>query len=362
VENGSGGLFPASPAEVDSFDHDWLDNEVKYYYSIFAYDEATNYSVRDTLSIAPYDQTPPILSVSVFQNPYITNHIDVFVVASEAMDDTSLSCSVGETQVGLAVSDDQEFVCRGDFDLCSTGNLSIAVSGRDLRGNWTSAERTFSSSTVSALSGGIALSPDGRFCVDVAGEHLEKDCYVLIFESESDSESAAYRVSPGGLKPGGFVEISIEYDRSIPDPEHLALARAENGGAFPLDSYLKRDESRVVAFVDAFGTYLLVRRTDTATPDYGEGRLQVRQNAPNPFVGGTSIAFALPDLARVEVEIITVEGRKVTTLVDAVLAPGPHSVEWDGCDAEGRKVAGGLYLYRVRTGQDTVTRKMVLVR
>jgi C1A family cysteine protease len=370
VENGSGGLFPTSPAESDSFDHDWLNNEVMYYYSIFAYDEETNYSSRDTISVVPYDQTPPVISISVFQNPYITNYLDIFVVASEAMDDTSLSCSVGGTQVDLAVSDEAEFVCRGDYDLCSTGNLSIDVSGRDVRGNWASAERSFSSSTVSALAGGIIASPDGRFRADVPRGRLEKDSYVLIFESEPrlpddaglESGSPVYRMSPGALEPGGLFEVSIDYEENTPDPEHLTLARQEGGQVVGLDSYIRRDEARVAAFVDAFGTYMLLRRTDAVTPDYGEGRLEVFQNAPNPFLGKTSIAFRLPSLARVEAEVISVEGRLVTTLLDAILPPGRHSIEWDGRDSEGRDVAGGLYLYRVRTSGESSTRKMVLLR
>jgi C1A family cysteine protease len=370
VENGSEGRFPASSAEADSFDHDWLSNETKYYYSIFTYDEVSNCSARDTASSVPYDQTPPVMSVSVFQNPYITNHIDVFVMASEAMDDTSMKCSIGEVQVGLAPSDEEEHVCRGDYDLCSTGHLAIDVSGRDLRGNWSSAAREFTSSTVSALAGGVVCSRDGRFTAEIAGGCLQRDSYVLVFESASQKElppgcetgGAVYRMSSGGLSPGAFFEISIEYGDGAPDPEHLAVACVEGGRAVPVPSYLRRDENRVTAFVYAFGSYALMRSASEITPGYGTGTLAVCQNAPNPFAGATRIDFVMPRPGRVEACVFTVEGRLVRNLLDTVLPPGTCSVEWDGCDSEGRPAAGGVYLYRVSMGSQAVTRKMVLLR
>jgi len=372
VENGSDGRFPAWPAEPDSFDHEWLNNETRYYYSIFAYDEAFNYSAGDTISVTPYDQTPPILSVSVFQNPYITNHLDVFVVASEAMDGASMTCSVGGTPVDLAMSDEEEHVCRADFDLGSTGNISIEVSGSDLRGNPASASRTFSSSSVSALAGGTVLSPDGNFSAHLAGGHLERDSYILVFESAADGIDAGdagyvpgdvvYDMSPGALGAEGFFEISVTYGEHVPDPERLALARVEQGRAVAVDSYLRRGEAGVVAFVRRLGSYTLIRRTDETTPDYGSGSLAVYQNAPNPFLNSTGIAFRLPRMEKVTAGIFTVEGRQVRRLLDQVLPPGTHILEWDGLDSNGGRVAGGVYLYRVGAGSESATRKMVLLR
>ncbi len=370
VENGSGGRFAASPAEADSFVHGGLINESTYYYSIFAYDEVPNYSPRDTVSAVPFDQTIPMLNVSVFQNPYITNHIDVYVIASEAMDDTSMSCTIGMTDVALSVSDDDRHIWRGDFDLCSTGALLIKVSGRDLKGNLGSATRDFTSSTVLASTGGTVSSCDGRFAARLAGGRLGRDIYVLVFESGADDDppddigatGIVYRMSPQSLKTNDFFEISIEYDEDTTDPERLTLARIKDGDAVPLDSYLKRDEGRIAGFVKEFGSYSLMRCTHDTTPDYGDGTLEVQQNAPNPFTFNTSIIFHLPSVDRVRVDVITVRGRVVRTLVDAVFPPGRHSVEWDGLDSERRSVGSGLYLYRVQAGSGAATRKMLLLR
>jgi len=37
-------------------------------------------------------------------------------------------------------------------------------------------------------------------------------------------------------------------------------------------------------------------------------------------------------------------------------------VEWDGRDGEGKSVASGVYLYRLRAGDVVETQRMVLVR
>lgn len=370
VENANGGRFAASPAEADSFVHAGLINETRYYYSIFAYDEVPNHSAGDTVSVIPFDQTPPVISVSVFQNPYITNHIDVYVIASEAMDDTSMSCSIGATDVALSISDEEQHVWRGDYDLCSTGTLSIGVSGRDLRGNPGSAARDFTSSTVLASTGGAVSSCDGRFAAELPGGRLGRDIYILVFESgvdtdpggESGATGTVYRMSPQSLRTSDFFEISIEYDEGATNPEFLTLARFEDGAAVPLDSYVKRDEGRIAAFVKEFGSYTLMQSIHNVTPDYGGGTLRVQQNAPNPFVSSTSIVFHLPGVDRVRVEVLTIEGRAVRTLIDGVFPPGRHSVEWDGLNSESRRAGSGLYLYTVRARSGAVTRKMLLLR
>ena len=48
--------------------------------------------------------------------------------------------------------------------------------------------------------------------------------------------------------------------------------------------------------------------------------------------------------------------------IRTVLPPGEHSVLWDGADRFGRPVATGVYLYRLRVGGETETRKMLLLK
>jgi len=61
-------------------------------------------------------------------------------------------------------------------------------------------------------------------------------------------------------------------------------------------------------------------------------------------------------------KIYNVLGELVRTLVDEPKSPGVHYEVWDGKDGQGNQVASGIYFYRLRAGQFTETKKMVLLK
>ena len=360
VDNGHGGTFSRGSAAADSFVQSGLTVGMMHYYSAFSYDEADNFSDGATASATPHDEVDPVFDISVFQNPYLTNHLDVFVIPSETIFDTSLVVvAAGETLV-MTVTDVTQRVYRGDYDLYTTGPVSIRASGRDVNGNWGWAERNFSSTFILAGAGGVATSLDGLCAVNIPGSSAGSDMYVLVLESLDNGE-AVYRVSPS-VALNDFAEVSITFDGESVSPEHLCIARADDGALVPLESYIVEGENKIVAHVNRLGTFRLLWRTDISTPVYGDGDLAVFQNIPNPFIGTTTIAFEMPRLGRVKVDIVSVDGRIIRKLLDDTVLPGKRSVDWDGCDANGNKVASGVYLYRVRSDSKVVTKKMILLR
>jgi hypothetical protein len=109
----------------------------------------------------------------------------------------------------------------------------------------------------------------------------------------------------------------------------------------------------------------LVPDTATDAPVIGAqvaGGLALYQNVPNPFGGTTSLRFSLPSAGHVGLAIYDVAGRRVASLVDRRLEAGTHSVDWDGRDASGARVASGVYLIRLKAGSQTVSREMVRVQ
>ncbi|HVP07030.1 MAG TPA: FlgD immunoglobulin-like domain containing protein, partial [Candidatus Acidoferrum sp.] len=88
----------------------------------------------------------------------------------------------------------------------------------------------------------------------------------------------------------------------------------------------------------------------------------LNQNYPNPFNPGTQISFALPVAGKVTLEIFNVTGQHIRTLVDGAMTAGTHVVPWDGTDATGTPVAGGVYLYRLTSGSFVEARKMILLK
>jgi flagellar hook assembly protein FlgD len=76
----------------------------------------------------------------------------------------------------------------------------------------------------------------------------------------------------------------------------------------------------------------------------------------------THIRFDLDREQPVRLTVFSVEGKLVTTLVAGQLPAGRHEVQWDGRDARGHRMASGMYFYRLETGSDLFTRRMMLVK
>ncbi len=88
----------------------------------------------------------------------------------------------------------------------------------------------------------------------------------------------------------------------------------------------------------------------------------LRDNYPNPFNPSTTIEFSLPDAGHVDLQIFDIAGRLVQTLVSEDLPAARHSIVWNGTDRSGRRVASGVYYYRLVSKGLTDTRKMMLVK
>jgi hypothetical protein len=86
------------------------------------------------------------------------------------------------------------------------------------------------------------------------------------------------------------------------------------------------------------------------------------QSRPNPLARGTSIRYALPRPAPVEVRIYNATGTLVRRLVDGGQATGYRCAYWNGCDDRGRRVAPGVYYCRFRAGEFLAAQKLVLQR
>jgi hypothetical protein len=94
----------------------------------------------------------------------------------------------------------------------------------------------------------------------------------------------------------------------------------------------------------------------------GQARLSgTGNNYPNPFSTETFIPIELVQRGPVTLEILDVRGIRVRTLVSGVLEPGTMSIRWDGTGNDGRKLPGGIYLYRLITGSSTETKRMILL-
>ncbi len=81
------------------------------------------------------------------------------------------------------------------------------------------------------------------------------------------------------------------------------------------------------------------------------------QNFPNPFNPSTSISYRIPEASDVVIKIYDVMGTEIATLVNAKQEAGAHSVVFDAA-----KLSSGSYIYTIKAGNFTASKKMILMK
>jgi len=95
----------------------------------------------------------------------------------------------------------------------------------------------------------------------------------------------------------------------------------------------------------------------------GDWRGDASYNYPNPFNPTTAISYTVPAPgAEVRLTIYDLAGREVRTLVAEMEQGGEHVVVWHGRDDAGRAVGSGVYFYRLVVGDQSIERKMVMLK
>ena len=93
-----------------------------------------------------------------------------------------------------------------------------------------------------------------------------------------------------------------------------------------------------------------------------ENAIQNHHCFPNPFNPSTRISFSLAMQQPVTVDVFNLKGQKVKTLSNGTLNAGEHNLIWNGTDEQGSTVASGLYFYRIKTSEQEISGKMLLMK
>lgn len=213
-----------------------------------------------------------------------------------------------------------------------------------------------------------AQSVDGEVVVDLYSADLQINGYATVvqydaaaFELVEVSDDVSVLTTPLLLTREGHGEVLI--------------AGSATGNAESVEGVLA--QLRFVSTTeDASGLFRMrqatVRQADGGQAEVRElGQAEIRPqplafalhaNYPNPFNPSTTIPFQLAEMVEVELAVYDVLGQKIRTLAEGVRSAGQHQVTWDGRDAAGMQVAGGMYFYRLETGSFSRTHKLLLVK
>ncbi len=84
---------------------------------------------------------------------------------------------------------------------------------------------------------------------------------------------------------------------------------------------------------------------------------QLGQNFPNPFNPSTEISFEIPQNDFVSLKVYDLLGTEVATLLNRNMEAGAHSILF-----EAKSIPSGIYIYKLKAGAHTATRKMTVLK
>jgi hypothetical protein len=155
--------------------------------------------------------------------------------------------------------------------------------------------------------------------------------------------------------------VSISGDEDLKDELEVRVMNMENNKGFILEDKLSFRVDDVLGTVNQ----PLVFSKVSGTLD-NNGRVprefSLAQNFPNPFNPVTTIKYSLKENSKVSLRIYNALGQLVRTLVNENQELGVKEVQWNGLNDYGRQVSSGVYFYKLISGSDVRTKKMVFLK
>ena len=89
---------------------------------------------------------------------------------------------------------------------------------------------------------------------------------------------------------------------------------------------------------------------------------ELKQNFPNPFNPSTTINYSLKKRMNIEINIYNSQGQLIKNLVNKELNAGNYSVNWNGNDDNDNRVSSAVYFVRMSSDNNSISKKIVLLK
>lgn len=103
----------------------------------------------------------------------------------------------------------------------------------------------------------------------------------------------------------------------------------------------------------------IITSVDDITSPNEKIEFKLEQNYPNPFNSKTKITYTVSDFGFTSLKIYDLLGREITTLVNKPEAAGKYEIEFD---AGKYNLSSGIYIYQLRQGNKSLSKKFVLLK
>ena len=183
-----------------------------------------------------------------------------------------------------------------------------------------------------------------------AGAAFQEDFHIFALEWEEGKLRWYVDGEPFQNLTSGWYSSAASFPAPFDKRFHLLINLAVGGnwpGSPDLSTHFPQE--LVIDYVRVYENASAGLRDETA-------RVALDQNHPNPFRDHSTITFSLLSGQHVQLELYDASGRRIRTLAEGSYGPGSHQV---GVEAE--DLEPGVYSYRLKAGNDSAIRKMIIL-
>jgi len=167
--------------------------------------------------------------------------------------------------------------------------------------------------------------------------------------------------------------FGFEVQRRSETEQHFQrVAFIPGAGTTLVPQHYEYDESDIFGVyfyrlkqIDTDGTFSF---SDILKAAFSEvNSFELYTNYPNPFNPSTTISFHVPfnrnrEPVSLILSIFNIRGEQIVTLLDDKKVPGEYKLNWRGVDNLGNPVASGVYFYRLKMGDNVLSKRMLLLK
>jgi hypothetical protein len=173
------------------------------------------------------------------------------------------------------------------------------------------------------------------------------DSWEEILPRELLRERQGHLHIPGYVPPGSYNHVMVAQNAMTGEIWHTAITPFE----------ITESQSTLASGGGWSSDFAGEPVSDKSPPVASSEAVLDLQGYPNPFNTSATISYRLPAAAHVVLEVYNLLGRKVATLVDEDQEAGYRAVSWRTSG-----VSSGLYLYRLKAGDLTATKSIMLLK
>ncbi|MFN0159162.1 MAG: YCF48-related protein [Bacteroidota bacterium] len=248
----------------------------------------------------------------------------------------------------------------GVFSVMAVGDKGTLLSSNSLAMTWTPRNSGVTSTLRGLpmfLSGGFVVGDSGLILTTTNGglswatRPSGTTHGLRSIQFSTNNTSRAYIVGNGGTilkttdngQTWGFQQSNIT--RNL---RSTFFYLSDNNG------FAVGDSGTILRTTDGGGPIIFTSVTERGEQHTG---FRLQQNYPNPFNQRTVIRFNVGTYGHTSLRVFDMLGREVATLVNERLDAGQHERIFDG-----KGLTSGVYFYRLKSGEFTETKKLLLAK